>query len=219
MPMSDPRRVALYARCSTAEQHTSNQIFELRRYAESRGWTAQEFVDEAVSGAKESRPALDALMKAARRRRFDAIVVFRLDRLGRSLRHLIMLLDELQALGVAFVSRAEGLDCTTPAGKLQLHVLGAIAEFERGRIRERVMAGLQRARREGKRIGRPRKAGSSIAIPGGSVRAAAAAWGVSKSTAARWIAAGRVGQPSAQPATLSPSVSQQTAASAATFGA
>jgi DNA invertase Pin-like site-specific DNA recombinase len=90
------------------------------------------------------------------------------------------------------VSLAEGIDATTPAGKLQMHILGAIAEFERERIRERVMAGLQRARSQGTRLGRPRKARATISMPGGSVRAAAHAWGVSKSTAARWITAGRL---------------------------
>ena len=105
---------------------------------------------------------------------------------------MITLLDDLQALGVAFVSLAEGIDATTPAGKLQMHILGAIAEFERERIRERVLAGLQRARTQGTRLGRPRKVPTMIAIPGDSVRAAARTWGVSKSTAARWIATGRL---------------------------
>lgn len=111
--------------------------------------------------------------------------------LGRNLRHLIILLEELQALGVAFVSLGEGIDATTPAGKLQMHILGAIAEFERSRIAERVKAGLQRARAQGKRLGRPRKHAASVPVPGGTVRSAASAWGVSRSTAARWIAAGR----------------------------
>src|SRR5712671_3010348 len=101
------------------------------------------------------RPALDQLVTDARRRRFDVLVCWRLDRLGRSLRHLITLLEELQALGIAFVSLNEGIDATTPAGKLQMHILGAIAEFERARIAERVKAGLRRARADGKRLGRP----------------------------------------------------------------
>jgi len=101
------------------------------------------------------------------------------------------MLEELQHLGVAFVSLGEGIDFTTPAGKLQLHILAALAEFERERIRERVLAGLQRAKAQGKRLGRPRVHLPSIVIPGGSVRAAARAWGVSKSTAARWISEGR----------------------------
>mgnify|MGYP001990034155 CR=1 FL=1 len=94
-------------------------------------------------------------MKDAKRRRFDVLVCWRLDRLGRNLRHLILLLDDLQAIGVGFVSLAEGIDATTPAGRLQLHILGAIAEFERARIVERVQAGLQRAKTQGKRLGRP----------------------------------------------------------------
>jgi DNA invertase Pin-like site-specific DNA recombinase len=131
------------------------------------------------------------MLTDARRRRFDVVVCWRLDRLGRNLKHLITLLEELQALGVAFVSLAEGIDATTPAGKLQMHILGAIAEFERERIRERVLAGLQRARAQGKRLGRPRTRPALIDVPGGSVRAAAKVWGVSKSTAARWITRGR----------------------------
>src|SRR3989454_2957421 len=149
-------KAAIYARVSTVDQEPENQLQELRRYLDARGWTAAEYVDRGVSGAKDRRPALDRLLADARRRRFDVVVCWRLDRLGRNLRHLITLLDELQALGVAFVSLAEGIDATTPAGKLQMHILGAIAEFERERIRERVLAGLQRARTQGKRLGRPR---------------------------------------------------------------
>src|SRR5204862_591764 len=96
----------------------------------------------------------DELVRDAKRRRFDVLVVWRLDRLGRNLRHLIALLDELRALGIEFVSIAEGIDATTPAGKLQMHILGAIAEFERGRIVERVRAGLARAKAQGRRLGR-----------------------------------------------------------------
>src|SRR4030095_606295 len=97
----------------------------------ARGWTATEFVDRGVSGSKDKRPALDALLKDAKRRRFDVLVCWGAARLGRNLSHLILFLDELQALGVAFVSLAEGIDATTPAGRLQLHVLGAIAKVER----------------------------------------------------------------------------------------
>src|SRR5437868_1513271 len=151
-------RAALYARVSTTEQTADNQLIELRRYVEARGWRAVEFVDRGVSGSKDRRPALDALLKDAKRRRFDVLVCWRLDRLGRNLKHLITLLDELQAVGVAFASLAEGIDATTPAGKLQMHILGAIAEFERERIRERVLAGLRRARTQCTRLGRPLKA-------------------------------------------------------------
>src|SRR5688572_26000594 len=147
-------RAAVYARVSTVDQEPENQLQELRRYVQARGWTMAEYVDRGVSGAKDRRPALDDLITDARRRRFDVLVCWRLDRLGRNLKHLITLLDDLQALGVAFVSLAEGIDATTPAGKLQMHILGAIAEFERARIAERVKAGLQRARAQGTKLGR-----------------------------------------------------------------
>ena len=149
--------VALYARVSTFDQEPENQLQELRRYAAARDWVVVEYVDRGISGAKDRRPALDQLIADAKRRRVDAVVCWRLDRLGRNLKHLVGLLDELQALGIAFVSLAEGIDATTPAGKLQMHILAAIAEFERERIRERVLAGLQRARTQGVRLGRPRR--------------------------------------------------------------
>ena len=144
-------KAAIYARVSTLDQEPENQLTELRRYVEARGWSGQEYVDKGVSGAKDRRPALDALLRDARRRRCDVVICWRLDRFGRNLRHLVTVIDELQALGVAFVSLAEGLDLTTPAGRLQLHVLAALAEFERARIAERVAAGLARARRNGTR--------------------------------------------------------------------
>jgi len=184
-------KVAIYARVSTADQTCDNQLLELRRYVEARGWTGQEFVDSGVSGSTDKRPALDALIRDAKRRRFDMLVCWRLDRLGRNLRHLVTLIDELDAVGVGFASLGEGIDTQTPAGRLQLHVLAALAEFERGRIRERVLAGLQRARAQGRRLGRPRMTPAAIVVPGGTVRAAAKIWGVSKTTAAKWIADGR----------------------------
>jgi DNA invertase Pin-like site-specific DNA recombinase len=185
-----PLRAALYARVSTNDQTADNQLLELRRYAEVRGWTAKEYVDQGISGVKESRPALDTLISDARRRRFDVLVVWRLDRLGRNLRHLILTLDELTALGVSFVSLGKGIDTSTPAGRLQLHILGAIAEFERARIAERVKAGVDRARRQGRRLGRPeREVPESIIAPvrGLSVREAAKRLGVSTATAHRWL--------------------------------
>ena len=182
-------RAAIYARVSTLDQEPENQLAELRRYATARKWTASEYVDRGVSGAKDRRPALDLLVSEARRRRFDVVVCWRLDRLGRNLRHLITLLDDLQALGVAFVSLAEGIDATTPAGKLQMHILGAIAEFERERIRERVLAGLARARSQGKQLGRP-KARVPVErlqkVSGLTVDVAAERLGVSRSTIKRW---------------------------------
>src|SRR3954468_25000611 len=139
-------KAAIYARVSTFDQEPENQLQELRRYVVARGWTSVEYVDRGISGSKDRRPALDELLAAAKRRRFDVLVCWRLDRLGRNLRHLLLLLLELPALGVGFVSLGEGSDATTRAERMQLHVLGAIAEFERARIQERVRAGLARAK-------------------------------------------------------------------------
>src|SRR5206468_11220290 len=143
-------KAAVYARVSTLDQEPENQLAELRRYVEARGWTLTEYVDRGVSGAKDRRAALDRLVNDAKRRKFDVLVCWRLDRLGRNLRHLILLLDELQAVGVGFVTLGEGIDTTSPSGRLVLHVLGAIAEFEREKLRERVLAGFQRTRSQGR---------------------------------------------------------------------
>ncbi len=184
-------KAAIYARVSTVDQEPENQLQELRRYVDARGWTAVEYVDRGVSGAKDRRPALDQMFGNAKRRKFDVVVCWRLDRLGRNLKHLITLLEELQALGIAFVSLAEGIDATTPAGKLQMHILGAIAEFERARIQERVMAGLARARSQGVRLGRPRRRIDPerlATVAGLSEREAARRLGVPRSTLQRWLA-------------------------------
>jgi DNA invertase Pin-like site-specific DNA recombinase len=183
-------RAAIYARVSTFDQEPENQLQELRRYVEARAWTGTEFVDRGISGAKDKRPALDVLLRDAKRRRFDVLVCWRLDRLGRNLRHLILLLDELAAVGVGFVSLAEGIDTQTPAGRLQLHILGAIAQFERERIAERVRAGLHRAKAQGVRLGRPERQVPDerlASVRGLSVRQAAAKLGVSPATAHRWL--------------------------------
>ena len=181
-------RAAIYARVSTLDQEPENQLQELRRYVEARGWTGSEYVDHGVSGTTNRRPALDRLVADARRRKVDTVVVWRLDRLGRSLKHLVTLLDELQALGVGFVSLGEGIDLQTPAGRLQLHILAALSEFERARIAERVAAGLARARRNGTKLGRPRvevSADALAAVTGLSTRKAAIQLGVSASTVRR----------------------------------
>jgi DNA invertase Pin-like site-specific DNA recombinase len=185
-----PVRVALYARVSTLDQQPENQLAELRRYVAARGWnTPVEYVDHGVSGSTDRRPALDRLVKDARRRKFDVLVTWKLDRLGRNLKHLITLLEDLQALGVAFISLGEGIDATTPAGKLQMQILGAIAEFERGRIVERVRAGLARAKAQGKRLGRQPYAITDAqfeAVADRSLRDAALVLNVSRSVVHRW---------------------------------
>lgn len=150
-------KAALYARVSTTDkgQDPDLQLRELRRYAEARGWQiAGEYVDVGQSGAKDRRPELDRLMDDARKRRVDLVLVWKLDRFGRSLRHLVNSLGELDALGVGFVSFSESIDLTTPAGRLMCHLLAAFAQFERDLIRERVKAGISNARAKGKAHGR-----------------------------------------------------------------
>jgi DNA invertase Pin-like site-specific DNA recombinase len=152
------RRVALYARVSTLNgQNPEMQLAELREYAQRRDWTiAAEYVDLGVSGARESRPEFNRMMADAHGRTFDAIACWKLDRMGRSLKHLVNTLADLQAYGVAFISLRDNLDLSTPSGRLMFHVVAAMAEFERALIRERVSAGILAARARGKRVGRPR---------------------------------------------------------------
>src|SRR5690348_11627609 len=169
-------RVALYARVSTLNnQDPEMQLAELREYAGRRGWQiVEEFTDQGVSGCKESRPALNRLMADACRRRFDAILVWKIDRFGRSLKHLVNALAELAALGVAFISLRDNLDFTTPSGRLMFQIIGAMAEFERGLIQERVCAGLRNARAKGRRLGRPRVALDISKVT--ALRASGASW-------------------------------------------
>jgi DNA invertase Pin-like site-specific DNA recombinase len=158
--MTNASRVAIYARVSTTNhgQDASLQTRELRQFAEARGWQlAGEYVDAGVSGAKDSRPELNRLMLDAKRRRFDVVLVWKLDRFGRSLRHLVNALAEFESLGVAFVSLSDNLDLSTASGRLMFNIIGAMAEFERALIQERVKAGIRNARAKGKRLGRPSK--------------------------------------------------------------
>ena len=182
-------RAAIYTRVSTLDQHTENQIPDLQRFAEARGWTiVQTYTDHGISGSKEKRPGLDGMRADAKRRHFDTLIVWRLDRLGRSLRHLVTLLDELQALGVSFVALNQGIDSTTPAGRLQMHMLAAFAEFERDSIQERVRAGLARVRANGQTLGRPKhaKAGQLAAVAGLNHADAARQLGASIASVKRW---------------------------------
>jgi DNA invertase Pin-like site-specific DNA recombinase len=151
-------RVAIYTRVSTHHQTTDNQRDELLRVASLRNWQIVEsFTDEGISGSKgrADRPALDALLKSAVRRKFDLIAVWSIDRLGRSLQHLVETVNELQSVGVDLYIHQQAIDTSTPAGKLAFSVFGALAEYERELIRERVKAGIDRARRNGTKLGRP----------------------------------------------------------------
>lgn len=150
-------KVGIYARVSTADkgQDPEMQLKDLREYAHARGWKVfGEYTDIGESGAKDRRPQLDRLMEDARKRRIDGILVWKLDRFGRSLKSLVNTLEELRSLGIQFVSYTENLDFSTPAGRAMANLIGVFAEFERDLIRERVKAGIQNARCKGKRLGR-----------------------------------------------------------------
>jgi DNA invertase Pin-like site-specific DNA recombinase len=149
------KSVALYARVSTLEQSCDMQLEDLRRYA-ARFACSREYIEIGVSGAQRHRPQLDALMKEARKRLFDVVLVWKFDRFARSVKHLVDSLEEFRTLGIDFISYTEGIDTTTPSGELLFHIMGAVAQFERDLIAERVRAGIAHARAMGKRIGRPR---------------------------------------------------------------
>ncbi len=150
-------RVALYARVSTTDQSTDSQLLDLRRYVQERGWTIyREYVDEGISGTKDSRPALNDLMNDAKKRRFDVVLVWRFDRFARSTTHLILSLEQFRNLGVDFVSYQENIDTSSPLGAAIFTIISAVAQLERDIIRERVKAGLRRAKAQGKQLGRPR---------------------------------------------------------------
>jgi len=185
-------RAALYARVSTVNngQDPTLQTRELREYCEHRGWVIfEEYVDAGVSGSKDSRPELNRLVADAHQRRFDAVLVWKLDRFDRSLRHLVNALAEFEALGIAFVSLRDNLDLSSPSGRLMFQIIGAMAEFERSLIVERVKAGMRNARAKGKRIGRPprtylspdvrRAIGQAYSNEEGSLRQLAARFGTS----------------------------------------
>lgn len=170
-------RAAIYARVSTSNhgQDVGMQTRELRQFCEARGWTVTaEYVDEGISGAKDSRPELNRLIADAHKRRFDAVIVWRFDRFARSVSHLLRALETFNSLGIAFVSLSEQIDTTTPTGKMIFTVLGAVAELERSLIAERVRAGLRNARAKGKRLGRPRVAVDAARIA--SLRASGQSW-------------------------------------------
>jgi DNA invertase Pin-like site-specific DNA recombinase len=150
------KRAALYLRVSTLDQHPETQLHDLRGLVRQRDWQiAGEYTDHGFSGARAKRPGLDQLLAAARRGRFEVVVVWACDRLARSVRHFLEVLDELNRLNIEFVSFRENLDTGGPLGRAVVVIVSAIAELERSLIIERVRAGMRRARLEGRRIGRP----------------------------------------------------------------
>jgi len=204
-----PLRVARYLRVSKLDQDPQLQDDETAHLATARGWQVVDtYVDHGVSGTRERRPQLDRLLRDARKRRFDAVLVWRSDRLFRSLRHMVGTIEELTELGIGFVSAREPFDTTTPTGKLMLHLVAAFAEFERAVLIERVRAGLAVARRRGKRLGRPRvrvdvERALQLRAAGVSLRAVARTLGCGLATLCRALEHGSV------PETFAPSPSDE----------
>jgi len=174
---STARRAALYARVSTPDQDSGLQVVELRTVAALRGWTImEEFVDHGVSGSKDRRPRLDALLAAARTGQVDVVMFTALDRLGRSLPHLIDLFAKFKDWKVDVVATKQPVDTTTPVGTLIFQILGAVAQFERELIRERVRAGVRKAMASGKKIGRPQRWSRAQADRARELRAEGRSW-------------------------------------------
>lgn len=151
-------KVALYIRVSKLDQHPENQEIELKDYANRHNFEIYDIFVDKISGAKDSRPALNDLMADARKKMFKAVVIWKVDRLGRSTAHMVQLVQELQNLDIELFITTLGIDTRTPVGKLILGVLSQIAEFEREQIRERIILGLERSKKEGKKLGRPKGA-------------------------------------------------------------
>jgi DNA invertase Pin-like site-specific DNA recombinase len=206
-------KVAIYARVSTsnAGQSVEMQLRDLRDLARRRGFDVfREYCDQA-SGARDSRPALDAMLTDARQGKFGAILIWKLDRLGRSLSHLVRLLENFEAWGVELISFGEGLDFSTATGKLLYQIISAFAEFERDCIRERVRAGLRNAAAKGKKLGRPRLPvdASTIALlrtQGQSWAAISSSLGIGKGTVQRAFYSLPKNPSSSVPVTLDPAI-------------
>ena len=202
-----PRRAALYLRVSTQDQTTENQRRELAAVAERAGWLIVEtYEDAGISGAKgrDKRPAFNQLLKDAARRRFDLVAAWSVDRLGRSLQDLVHFLEDIHGYGIDLYLHQQGLDTSTPAGRAMFQMLGVFSEFERALIRERIAAGLARARAEGKTLGRPKSSAdieaairASLAAGTGVLKTARTV-GVGTSVVQR-VKAGMVQDPAASP--------------------
>lgn len=189
LPHNAQMIAAIYARVSTEDQHCEMQLSELRGYASRMGWETAEYVEKASGKAGAKRPQLERLMNDARLRRFDIVMVWKLDRFGRSVPEFVARVQQLDAAGVRFIAVTQGIDTDSrsPTGKLLMHILAAIAEFERDLIRERTRAGVAEAKRRGKHCGRPRKIfrrdeAAAMRAAGVSWRKIAAALGVPQAT-------------------------------------
>jgi DNA invertase Pin-like site-specific DNA recombinase len=190
---------AIYVRVSTADQHVESQLYDLRELAAKRGFTVQqEYRDCGVSGRRARRPALDALIADARQKKFSVVLVAAFDRVARSVKHFLQVMDEFDALGITFISRRENVDTSGAMGRLFLTLIGSIAELESDLIRERVLAGMRRARLDGVRIGRlpmniDRAAIVRDRLTGMTLTAVAKKWGISRSLVCKLVNRSRAG--------------------------
>ena len=188
LAFSQPVRATLLS-----DSSTDSQLLDLRRSVRERGWNIfKEYVDEGISGSKDSRPALNELMDDAKKRRFDVVLVWRFDRFARSTKHLILALEEFKNLGIDFVSFQENIDTSSPLGSAIFTIISAVAQLERDIIAERVKAGLRRAKENGKKLGRPKEKVDmdqvkALHSQGYSTRAIAEELGLTKSTAANLV--------------------------------
>jgi DNA invertase Pin-like site-specific DNA recombinase len=187
------KKCALYARVSTPEQHVETQLYDLRQLAAQRGFEViAEYTDHGVSGAKARRPGLDSLMSDARKRKFSVVLVAAFDRVARSTRHFLQVMDEFDDLGIEFVSRRENVDTSGPMGRLFLTLIASIAELEADLIKERIRAGMRRRKLEGYRLGRQpldvdREAVVADRLNGISLTKVAKKYGVSRASVIRFV--------------------------------
>jgi DNA invertase Pin-like site-specific DNA recombinase len=196
---SSPSKAVIYARVSTSDQHIESQLYDLRELAAKHGFeVVKEYHDCGVSGRRERRPGLDALVADARQKRFSVVLVAAFDRVARSVKHFLQIMDEFDSLGIVFISRRENVDTSGPMGRLFLTLIGSIAELEADLIRERVLAGMRRAKLDGVRIGRApmnidRAAVVRDRISGMTLTAVAKKWGISRSLVCKLVKRSRAG--------------------------
>ena len=196
---SSRSKVAIYVRVSTADQHVESQLYDLRELAVQRGLdVVQEYRDSGVSGKRARRPGLDALIADARQKKFSVVLVSAFDRVARSVKHFLHVMDEFDNLGIVFISRRENVDTSGPMGRLFLTLIGSIAELESDLIRERVLAGMRRAKLDGVRIGRApmnidRAAIVRDRLSGMSLTAVAKKWGISRSLVCKLVNRAKAG--------------------------
>jgi DNA invertase Pin-like site-specific DNA recombinase len=187
------KTAAIYARVSTTDQHVESQLYDLRQLAADRGFeVVQEYQDWGISGRKARRPGLDKLMADARQRKFSVVLVAAFDRMARSVKHFLQVMDEFDSLRIEFVSRRENIDTSGPMGRLFLTLIGSIAELESDLIRERVLAGMRRAKLDGVRIGRApmnidRPAIVLDRLSGMTLTAVSKKWGISRSLVCKLV--------------------------------